>query len=67
MDLSKICAKCNQEKALSLFNYQSDTKSKTSSYCSECQKNYAKENYIKNREAKKAIALKRYHETKNLK
>lgn len=48
-DISKICAKCKEEKALQEFNKSNQTSDGLSRHCKFCIKTYFKEYYKKNK------------------
>ena len=48
--MSKICTKCNTEKALDNFSFKSKAKGILQSICKECQNNYTKKHFKDNTE-----------------
>ena len=62
---TKICSKCGKRKKLSEFHKDKKGKNGLRSFCKECSRIIAHENYLKNQEEIKARTKKYYEENKD--
>lgn len=46
----KTCIKCKVDKPLEDFSWKSKVRERLNSFCKDCQKKYAKEHYLKNKQ-----------------